>query len=151
MGTSLKDILVKDASKAKAAQSGYEEIVLTPGTYIAKVLGFTEEETYQYMTLQINGKKFNFFYNYYNYNSQDLNKSLIDWIQSLATIPVKPETSMLEIVNSSIGSSFKIEISNYVSKSGKNAGKTQHTVNFRTLPELETVVIETETLEDLPF
>jgi hypothetical protein len=151
MGTSLKDILVADAAKAKASQGGYEEIILTPGKYTAKVLGFTEEETYQYMSLQINGRKHNFFYNYYNYGTQDLNKQLIDWIQSLATIPVTPKTSLLEIVNSAIGSSYNIDIYNYVSKSGKNEGKTQHAINFKVSPELETVIIETETLEDLPF
>jgi len=146
---SLKDILIKDANTAKQ-QGGIVNEVLAPGNYVAKVLGFTEEEAYQFVSLEINKKKFNFFYNYYLRNTTDLDASLINWIKALATIPVKESTSLLEIANSAIGSSFKITIYNYVSKTGKNAGKTQHAISFKDKPVLETTTIETEQVE-LPF
>jgi hypothetical protein len=146
---SLKDILIKDANTAKT-QGGIVNEVLAPGNYVAKVLGFTEEEAYQFVSLEINKKKFNFFYNYYLRNTTDLDASLINWIKALATIPVKESTSLLEIANSAIGSSFKITIYNYVSKTGKNAGKTQHAISFKDKPVLETTTIETEQVE-LPF
>ena len=146
---SLKDILSKDANTAKT-QGGIVNEVLPPGSYVAKVLGFTEEEAYQFVSLEINKKKFNFFYNYYLRNTTDLDASLINWIKALATIPVKETTSLLEIANSSIGSSFKVTIYNYVSKTGKNAGKTQHAISFKDKPVLETTTIETEQVE-LPF
>jgi hypothetical protein len=146
---SLKDILIKDANTAKT-QGGIVNEVLAPGTYIAKVLGFTEEEAYQFVTLEINKKKFNFFYNYYLRGTTELDGTLIQWIKALATIPVKDSTSLLEIANSAIGSSYKITIYNYVSKTGKNAGKTQHAVSFKDKPVLETTTIQTEQVE-LPF
>jgi hypothetical protein len=146
---SLKDILIKDANTAKT-QSGVVNEVLPPGTYLAKVLGFTEEEAYQFVSVEINKKKFNFFYNYYLRNTTDLDASLINWIKALATIPVKETTSLLEIANSAIGSTFKVTIYNYVSKTGKNAGKTQHAISFKDKPVLETTTIETEQVE-LPF
>lgn len=146
---SLKDILIKDANTAKT-QGGIVNEVLPPGTYLAKVLGFTEEEAYQYVSVEINKKKFNFFYNYYLRNTTDLDANLISWIKSLATVPVKDSTSLLEIANSAIGSTFKITIYNYISKTGKNAGKTQHAVSFKDKPVLETTTIETEQVE-LPF
>lgn len=146
---SLKDILIKDANTAKT-QGGIVNEVLPPGTYLAKILGFTEEEAYQYVSVEINKKKFNFFYNYYLRNTTDLDASLINWIKALATIPVKDETSLLEIANSAIGSTFKVTIYNYVSKTGKNAGKTQHAISFKDKPVLETTTIETEQVE-LPF
>lgn len=146
---SLKDILIKDANQAKEA-GGIVNETLAPGEYIAKVLGFTEEETYQYVSVEINKRKFNFFYNYYLRNTTDLDASLVNWIKALATIPVKDTTSLLEIANSAIGSSFKVTIYNYVSKSGKNAGKTQHAVSFKDKPVLETTTIEAEEVE-LPF
>jgi hypothetical protein len=146
---SLKDILIKDANTAKT-QGGIVNEVLPPGTYLAKVLGFTEEEAYQFVSVEINKKKFNFFYNYYLRNTTDLDASLINWIKALATIPVKESTSLLEIANSAIGSTFKVTIYNYVSKTGKNAGKTQHAISFKDKPVLETTTIETEQVE-LPF
>lgn len=146
---SLKDILIKDANTAKT-QSGIVNEVLAPGNYVAKILGFTEEEAYQYVSVEINKKKFNFFYNYYLRGTTDLDANLINWIKALATIPVKESTSLLEIANSAIGSSFKITIYNYVSKTGKNAGKTQHAISFKDKPVLETTTIETEQVE-LPF
>lgn len=147
---SLKDILIKDAKNAKEANGNIVNEVLAPGSYVAKVLGFTEEEAYQFVSLEINKKKYNFFYNYYLRGTQDLDASLINWIKGLATIPVKEETSLLEIANSAIGSSYKITIYNYVSKSGKNAGKTQHALSFKDKPVLETTTIESEEVE-LPF
>ena len=146
---SLKDILIKDANNAKEA-GGIVNEVLAPGQYIAKVLGFTEEEAYQFVSLEINKKKYNFFYNYYLRNTKDLDAALINWIKALATIPVKDTTSLLEIANSAIGSSFKVTIYNYVSKTGKNAGKTQHALSFKDKPVLETTTIEAEEVE-LPF
>lgn len=147
---SLKDILSKDASTAKVAAGNIVNEVLAPGTYLAKVLGFTEEENYQYVSLEINKKKFNFFYNYYLRGTTDLDGNLINWIKALATIPVKEDTTLLEIANSAIGSTFKVTIYNYVSKTGKNAGKTQHALSFKDKPVLETTTIESEEVE-LPF
>ena len=146
---SLKDILIEDVKNAKTPEGGNYE-VLAPGEYSAKVLGFTEEDTYQYITLEIDKKKHNFFYNYYIYNTTDLNAELINWIRALATIPVTEKTTLLEIANSAIGSTYKITVYNYTSKSGKNAGKTQHAISFKDLPEVQTAVIEEEELE-LPF
>ena len=54
---SLKDILLKDAANAQSPE--FKNEVLVPGTYSAKILGFTEEDTYQYVTVEINKKKFN--------------------------------------------------------------------------------------------
>jgi hypothetical protein len=147
---SLKDILIKDANNAKVQTGGIVNETLAPGEYIAKVLGFTEEEAYQYISLEINKKKFNFFYNYYIRGTNDLDGALVNWIKALATIPVKDDTSLLEIANSAIGSSYKITIYNYVSKTGKNAGKTQHSISFKDKPVLETTTIEAEEVE-LPF
>lgn len=145
---SLKDILLKDLATAKESSPINE--ILAPGEYVAKILGFTEEETYQFVSLEINKKKYNFFYNYYIRSTTDLDANLINWIKALATIPVKDSTSLLEITNSAIGSSFKVVVYNYISKAGKNAGKTQHALSFKDIPVLETAVIETEEL-DLPF
>ena len=146
---SLKDILLQDAASAKTGGTIVNEI-LAPGVYVAKILGFTEEETFQYISVEINKKKHNFFYNYYLKDTTDLDANLINWIKALATIPVNEKTSLLEIANSAIGSSFKITIYNYVSKAGKNAGKTQHAISFKDLPVIETVTIEAEEIE-LPF
>lgn len=146
--TNLKDILLKDVANAKSPEFNNE--VLAPGKYVAKILGFTEEETYQYISMEINKKKYNFFYNYFLKDSTDLNADLINWIKALATIPVNENTSLLEIANSSIGCSYTIVIYNYVSKTGKNAGKTQHAISFKDVPVIENVQIETEEVE-LPF
>ena len=144
----LQDILLQD--KANAKTQDFEQEVLAPGEYVGKIIAFVEEEAYQYITIEIDKKRYNFFYNYYLYGTTDLDANLIDWIKGLATIPTTEKTSLLEIANSSIGSSYKITIYNYVSKSGKNAGKTQHAISFRDAPEIQTVTIEEEDL-DLPF
>lgn len=146
---SLKDILLKDIAKAKTSESAIPD-TLAPGDYVAKILGFTEEETYQYVSVEIDKVRYNFFYNYYLKDTTDLNADLINWIKALATIKVDDNTSLLEIANSAIGSSYKITIYNYMSKSGKNAGKNQHAISFRDLPIIETVTIEEEDLE-LPY
>lgn len=141
------------AGDVKNAKTGFKNEVLEPGTYVGKLLGFTEEDNYQFVTFLINGSKYNFFYNYFIYDTQDLDANLINWITKLATIPVTDKTSLLEIANSAVGSSYRIEIYNYTSKSGKNAGKAQHAIRFSTTPIKEEVVIETEeiSIEDLPF
>lgn len=143
----LKDILVEDAANAKTISNNE---ILAPGTYIAKLIGFTEEDTYQYVTFQINKKNYNFFYNYYIKDTNDLDGNLIKWLQALATCTVTDKTSMLEIVNSAIGTSYKISIYNYVSKAGKNAGKSQHAISFKDVPVIESVTIEVED-DELPF
>lgn len=146
---SLKDILLKDIANAKTSESAIPD-TLAPGDYVAKILGFTEEETYQYVSVEIDKTRYNFFYNYYLKDTTDLNADLINWIKALATIPVNDNTSLLEIANSAIGSSYKITVYNYISKTGKNAGKNQHAISFRDLPVIETVTIEEEDL-DLPY
>ena len=149
MQRSLKDILVKDLETAKKpAGSDFE--ILPPDEYIAKIIGFTEEETYQYVTVEINKKRYNFFYNYFNFGTQDLNYFFIDWVKALATVPVTDEVTLLEIANSSIGNSYKITVYNYPSKSGKNAGKIQHAIDFKVKPELQIVEIVSEEMK-LPF
>lgn len=145
----LKDILLKDAADAKVPE-GLNTEALPAGTYVAKILGFTEEETYQFISVEIDKKKYNFFYNYYLKDTTDLDANLINWIKGLATIQVTENTSLLEIANSAIGSSYKIVVYNYVSKAGKNAGKTQHAISFKDLPIIETVTVETEEIQ-LPF
>jgi len=143
----LKDILVKDAASAKTVD--YIQEVLPAGEYLAKIIGFTEEETYQYVTVEIDKKKYNFFYNYLIRDTQDLDGNTINWIKALATIEVDDNTTLLEIANSAIGSTYKITVYNYVAKSGKNKGNEQHAISFRDLPVLDETVIEEEEL-DLP-
>ena len=63
----LKDILLADTKDAKT--SSYENIVLPAGEYTGKILNFTEEETYQYIAIEVDGVRHNFFYNYYIYNN----------------------------------------------------------------------------------
>lgn len=145
---SLSSILVKDLQSAKSQE--FVAKVLAPGKYSAKILGFTEEDTYQYITVEINKEKYNFFYNYFIKDTTDLNADVINWIKALATIPVDENTTLLDIANSAIGSTYSITVYNYVSRSGKNAGKTQHAISFKDLPTIETTVIETEEFE-LPY
>lgn len=149
MQKSLKDILIKDLDVAKKPAGG-EFTILTPGEYVAKVISFTEEENYQYITVEIDKKRYNFFYNYFNWGTTDLNYNLIDWVKGLATVPVTETMNLLEIANSAIGNSYKITVYNYPSKSGKNAGKIQHAIDFKVVPELQIVEIVTEELE-LPY
>ena len=147
----LKDILLADAKGAKSG--GFDHEVLPAGEYVAKIINFTEEDTYNYVAVEINGKRFNMFYNYYIRDTTDLNGDVINWIKELATIKTTDKTTLLEVSNSAIGCSYKISIYNYVSKTGKNKGKSQHAISFSDLPVIDTTVvtpIEEEDL-DLPF
>lgn len=149
---SLKDVLLKDLATAKTPEGANTEI-LPAGEYRAKILGFVEEETYQYVAVEIDKKKYNFFYNYFIKDTTDLDANLINWIKALATIPVDDNTTLLAIANSALGNTYKITIYNYVSKSGKNAGKQQHAIRFGTLPVLDNTDITEEVIDtlDLPF
>jgi hypothetical protein len=149
MNRNLTNITAADLRNAKQReQKGFE--VCPPGVHTARVIEFVEEETYNSVKLEINGKQYNFFYNYFLRNSQDFDADVLNWIISLSTIPVTDTTSLMEIGNSAIGSSYKIEVYNYTSKSGKNAGKVQHGIQFSTKPELVTVEIEEEEY-NLPY
>lgn len=150
---SMQDILMEDLKDAKTTE--YVNVVLAPGKYNAQILEFVEKDTFNYVSVMIDGKKHNFFYNYTLKDSDVLNADVLNWMKALATIQTTPKTPFLEITNSSIGSTYEIEVYNYVSKTGKNAGKTQDAINFRELPVLQTVdatvpgidVVE----DDLPF
>lgn len=147
----LKDLLAKDSENA-VERPGFDNTPLEPGTYTMKIISFNEEENYNMLIVEIDKKKYNFFYNYYIYGTTDLDKNLIDWIKGLATIPVTPETSLLDIANSAIGSSYEVTVYNYTTKSGKNAGKKQHAIDFKTLPVLSTNQVNIQEDElDLPF
>lgn len=147
---SLKDILVEDEKNAKSSE--FKNEILPAGEYDAKILGFTEEETYQYVAVEINKKRYNFFYNYYLRDTETLNADVIKWIKALATIKVTPKTTLLEIANSAVGSTFKITVYNYTSKTGKNAGKEQHAISFRDEPVKVNTKVDIEDEElDLPY
>lgn len=148
MDRNLANITINDLKDAKTQQ--ITNTVLPAGMYTAKVLGFTEEENYNYVSLEINGVRYNFFYNYFLKDSDTFNADVLNWIIGLATIPVGEKTTLIEITNSAIGCSYNIEIYNYTPKTGKNAGVTQHALQFRTKPELVVVEIETEEFE-LPY
>lgn len=149
MNRNLANISVSDLGTAKQRENtGFK--VCPPGLHTARVIAFNEEENYNYVSLEINGAKYNFFYNYFLRNSQDFDADVLNWIISLSTIPVTDATSLQEIANSAIGSSYKIEIYNYTSKTGKNAGKLQHAIQFTTKPEMVAVEIEEEEYE-LPY
>lgn len=142
MNRSLNNITVADLTSAKARENTNQ--VCPAGEHVAKVISFTEEENYNYITLEINNVKYNFFYNYFLRNSDTFDADVLNWIISLATIPVTDATGLLEISNSAIGSSYKVKIYNYTSKTGKNAGKLQHAIDFATKPEMTTVDVVTE-------
>lgn len=138
------------ADLANAETKSVEAQVCPAGEHVAKVLSFVEEETYNYVSLEINGVKYNFFYNYFLKDSDKFNADVLNWIIGLSTIPVTETTSLIDITNSAIGSSYKVEVYNYVSKTGKSAGKTQHGIQFSKKPELVVVEVQTEEFE-LPF
>lgn len=143
MNRSLNNITVADLGSAKQRENtGFT--VCPPGVHVAKLLSFNEEENYNYVSLEIDGKKFNFFYNYFVRGTSDLDADVLNWIISLSTIPTTDTTSLTEITNSAIGNSYKIEVYNYTSKTGKSAGKLQHAIQFSTKPELVVVEIEEE-------
>lgn len=162
----LATIVAGDIEKAR---SMFDKITLEAGQYRGKLLGFTEEDTYNLMNFEIEVpddegntslQEVGFFYNWYLRNSDDLNADVIAWIKSLATIKVEKSTTMLDIANSAIGSTYVFEVYNYVSKSGKSKGETQHSIDFTVLPIIDTTVVKTETVkapeggvkeDDLPF
>lgn len=148
MQKSLANITVADLGTAQT--KNLEKPILPAGEYTAKVLGFVEEDNYNYVSLEINGVKYNFFYNYFLRDTDVFDADVLNWIVGLSTIPVTPTTSLIEVSNSAIGSSYKIEIYNYTPKTGKNAGKPQHGIQFSTKPELTVVEIQSEEFE-LPF
>lgn len=148
MNRNLANISVKDLQGAETISM--DKPIVPAGTHKAKVLGFTEEESYNYVSLEIDGVKHNFFYNYFLKDTDKFNADVLNWIIGLSTIPVKEDTSLIDITNSAIGSTYDVEIYNYTPKTGKNAGKPQHAIQFRTKPELTVVEVETEDFE-LPF
>ena len=142
MNRNLANITIADLGAAQT--KNVEKPIVPAGMHTAKVLGFVEEENYNYVSLEINGVKHNFFYNYFLRDTDVFDADVLGWIIGLSTIPVAEDTSLIDITNSAIGSSYKIEIYNYVPKTGKNAGKPQHGIQFSTKPELVVVEISTE-------
>ena len=138
----LANITIADLGTAQTKNT--ERPIVPAGMHVAKVLGFTEEENYNYVSLEINGVKHNFFYNYFLKDTDTLDADVLNWIIGLATIAVKEDTSLIDISNSAIGSSYEIEIYNYTPKTGKNAGKPQHGIQFSTTPKLTVVEIQSE-------
>lgn len=144
----LANITMADLGTAQTRNM--DKPIVPAGMHVAKVLGFTEEENYNYVSLEIDGVKHNFFYNYFLKDTDTFDADVLQWIIGLATIPVEESTSLIEISNSAIGSSYEIEIYNYTPKTGKNAGKPQHGIQFSTKPKLTVVTVETEEYE-LPY
>lgn len=138
-----------DLENAKKSEKGGFSIC-PPGLQQGKFIGVTEEETYQYVTFNVGGKNYNFFFNYTLRDSDDLDYDVINWLLALSTIPTNKDTHLIEVVNSAIGSTYEFEVYNYTPKTGKNAGKPQHGIQFSTLPKLCTVEVETEEM-DLPY
>lgn len=144
MNRNLSNIKVADLGTAKQRPNTNAFAVCPSGVHVAKVLGFFEGDTYNTVSLEIDGTKYNFFYDYMLRDGSAFDADVLNWIISLATIPVTDSTGLMEIANSAIGSSYKIEIYNYTAKTGKNAGKLQHAIQFSTKPELTVVDIQTE-------
>lgn len=148
MNRNLANITMADLGSAQTRN--VERPIVPAGMHVAKVLGFVEEENYNYVSLEINGVKHNFFYNYFLRDTDTFDADVLNWIVGLSTIAVNDQTSLIDITNSAIGSSYEIEIYNYTPKTGKNAGKPQHGIQFSTTPKLTVVEIESEEFE-LPF
>lgn len=149
---SLKDILVKEEANAVKRVSSVNQ-VLTPGEYNMKILGFIEEENYSYISVECQGRKYNFFYNLFNKEGQ-LDLNTLTWIKNLATCTVGPDTSLLDIVNSAVGATYNVKVYNYTSKTGKNAGKTQHAIDFNVAPTLQINDVTSEDIlvsDELPY
>lgn len=142
MNRNLSNITIADLGNAQT--KNVERPIVPAGMHVAKVLGFVEEENYNYVSLEINGVKHNFFYNYFLKDTDKFDADVLNWIIGLATCTVKEETSLIDITNSAIGSSYEIEIYNYTPKTGKNAGKPQHAIQFSTTPKLTVVEIQSE-------
>lgn len=148
MNRNLANITMADLGSAQTRN--VERPIVPAGMHVAKVLGFVEEENYNYVSLEIDGVKHNFFYNYFLRDTDTFDADVLNWIVGLSTIAVNDQTSLIDITNSAIGSSYEIEIYNYTPKTGKNAGKPQHGIQFSTTPKLTVVEIESEEFE-LPF
>ena len=144
----LSNLKFGDLDNAKSATADFS--VCPAGSHVAKVMSFTENDNYNFVTLEIEGKSYNFFYDYTLRNSDDLDYNVINWIAGLAMIPVTKETSLLAITNSAIGHSYEIETYVYVGKNGKNKDKEQHAIRFNVKPVPVTVQVQEENLE-LPF
>lgn len=142
MNRNLSNITIADLGTAQTKT--VEKPIVPAGIHTFKVLGFVEEETYNYVSLELNGVKHNFFYNYFLKDTDTFDADVLNWIVGLSTITVTENTSLIDITNSAIGSSYEIEIYNYTPKTGKNAGKPQHGIQFSTTPKLVTVEIESE-------
>lgn len=138
----LSNITIADLGGAQSKNT--ERPIVPAGMHTAKVLGFVEEENYNYVSLEIDGVKHNFFYNYFLRDTDTFDADVLNWIVGLSTVPVTETTTLIDITNSSIGCSYTIEIYNYTPKTGKNAGKTQHGIQFSTTPKLVVVEVETE-------
>lgn len=148
---SLSTLKVSDLEKAGTNTAEFK--TCPAGTHLAKVISFTEEENYNFISLEIDKVKYNFFYSYTLKDSDQLNADVINWILALSTIPVTPDTHLLEITNSAIGRTYEVEIRNYTSKTGKHAGELQHSIDFKVKPTLSTVEVSSENVdvEDFPF
>lgn len=142
-----------DLQNAQKKEVGFS--VCPAGKHVAKVQKFVEEDNYNLVNLLIDGKNYNFFYNYTLRNSDALDADVLNWIIGLSTIPVTDSTTLLQITNSAIGYSYEIETYTYTPTTGKNAGKQQHGIQFSVVPKLVTVDVESEELdvedEELPY
>lgn len=146
MNRNLSNITAADLKSAGKQERGNFGI-LSPGKHVAKVLTFVEEDHYNYVSVEVAGKKYNFFYNYFLKDTTTFDADVLNWIIGLATVPVTDTTSLIEITNSAIGHSYEIEIYNYTPKSGKNAGKPQHGIQYSVAPKEVVATVEEEDFE----
>lgn len=126
------------------------DVIVPAGKQQLVFAGNVEEETYNALKFQWQGKPVMFFYNPLLKDSTDLNQQVLDWIKALANITITDKTNFQEIFNSAIGSTYEIEVRNYTSQKGKNAGKVQHAIDFAKLPVKVMNTIQTEDIT-LPF
>lgn len=145
----LSNVTLNDMKGAKANNS-FAEQILPAGKHIGKFLGATEEDTYSYFKFEIGGQTYRLFFNLTLKGSDTIDLNTITWIKGLAVITVDDNTKLSEIINTAIGNSYEINIYNYVAKTGKNAGKNQHAIDFKTAPVLQATSVVTEKI-DLPF
>ena len=82
----LANITMADLGTAQTRNM--DKPIVPAGMHVAKVLGFTEEENYNYVSLEIDGVKHNFFYNYFLRDTDTFDADVLQWIIGLATIPV---------------------------------------------------------------
>lgn len=150
MNRNLSNITAADLGGAKTKPNQNEFPTCPAGKHVAKIISFDEQETYNLLSVEIGGQKYNFFYNYFIYGTTDFDADVLNWIMKLATIEVTPETSLQQIANSALGCSYEIEVYNYTPKKGKNAGKVQHGIQFSVAPKLTVVEVVTEEYE-LPY